>query len=352
MKLTPTQHPSTRSGGGGPAEATVADAHAALREHGQHSSGFLALNTGNDYFAAEGLSGVIAYRPFGRGYWVQFSGPIASPDACAPLEDAFHEAAARAGRRVLKVQLLRGDAERIAADGYVVNQFGSSYSIDLSQFGLIGGKFRKTRSMVARSRKAGVTVSEVDRERSADPGFVAQLDAIDAAWLRDKGKHTKELRFLIGQRGGPMQEHRKLFVAELEGRLIAYFSFSPVYGRQHGWLADLERRLPDTPPGVADHLFSDAAKKMYREGAGWLHLGLTPFVGLEAEHEIANGRSRMVGLALNSIREYGGALYPADSALSFKLKWRPHLVTPEYVAFPKRFRLRDAWCLARTTNAL
>ncbi|MGK8520152.1 phosphatidylglycerol lysyltransferase domain-containing protein [Nocardia asteroides] len=340
---------------GAPAGARAAspmEALAALRSYGQHSAGFLALNIGNEYFTVDGSSGVIVYRPFGRGYWVQFTGPIAPPEECADLERAFAEAAASARRRVIKVQLLREDAERAAADGYVVNQFGSSYSIELAQFGLLGGKFRKTRSMVSRSRKAGVTVSEVSPQRQAEPEFAAQLDAIDAAWLRSKGKHTKELEFLIGQRGGPMQEHRRLFVAEFEGRPVAYLLYSPVFGRQHGWLADLERRMPDSPPGVADHIFSDAAKQLHRDGAEWLHLGLTPFVGLEPEYRIDSGHSKMVSWALNTIRERGAALYPADSALAFKLKWRPHVVTPEYIAFPGRFRLRDAWCLARTTNAL
>ena len=44
--------------------------------------------------------------------------------------------------------------------GWTVNQFGTSYSIDLSDFTLQGKKFVKTRNMIARSRREGVTIAE------------------------------------------------------------------------------------------------------------------------------------------------------------------------------------------------
>ncbi|MCF2436152.1 hypothetical protein LV779_24570 [Streptomyces thinghirensis] len=34
----------------------------------------------------------------------------------------------------------------------------------------------------------------------------AELDRIDQCWLRDKGRHAKELRFLVGQRNGEPAE--------------------------------------------------------------------------------------------------------------------------------------------------
>ncbi|RDI68146.1 DUF2156 domain-containing protein [Nocardia pseudobrasiliensis] len=335
-----------------PAATSPEDALAAVRAYGRHSSSFLALNSGNEYFTVDGSPGMIVYRPFGRDYWVQFTGPIAPVEECARLQRSFTDAAARRRRRVIAVQLLRPDAEQAAREGYSVNQFGCSYSIDLSGFGLGGGRFHKTRGMVNRSRREGVTVTEADPQRLARPEFAEQLDAIDATWLRDKGRHAKELQFLIGKRGDELQSHRRLFVAELGGRPIAYFSFSPVPGTHSGWLADLERRLPDSPPGVVEHIFAEAAQRFRDEGANWLHLGLTPFVGLAPEYVVEAGHSAFVAWVMNTIRTRGGALYPAESALAFKLKWRPQLVTPEYLAVPHRIRLRDVWCLARVTNAL
>lgn len=330
---------------------TQRDALAVVRALGQSSSVFLALNAGNRYFTVPDRPGLIAYRPVGRRYWVQFTGACAAPGDRRALDEAFAAAAAAAGKRIIAVQWDRDDADRAAANGWVVNQFGCSYSIDLTAFGLRGQKFVKTRNMIARSRREGVTVGEATPERLADPAFAAQLDEIDAVWLRNKGRHVKQLELMIGERGGVVQDQRRLFVAERDGRVVAYISYSPVFGEQSGWLYDLTRRTPDAPPGAIEHVFAEAAGVLAQEGAGWLHLGLTPFVGLDSAHDLP-GSSGLLGRALALIGERGSALYPAKTQLAFKLKWRPHQVTPEYIAFPRRIRLRDIWCLARATNSL
>ncbi|MGH3875977.1 MAG: phosphatidylglycerol lysyltransferase domain-containing protein [Actinophytocola sp.] len=332
-------------------DITSHDALAVVEKLGQSSSMFLALNEGNRYFSVEDRPGLIAYRPAGRRYWVQLTGACAADADRGPLDRAFADAARAARKRVIAVQLNRADAERAATADWVVNQFGCSYSIDLAQFSLRGQKFVKTRNMIARSRREGVTVSEAAADRLAVPEFAAQLDGVDAAWLRNKGRHVKELRLMIGERGGAMQNRRRLFVAEVDGRVVAYISYSPVYGERAGWLYDLTRRAPDAPPGVIEHVFSEAAQTFRDEKVGWLHLGLTPFVGLHPEHAVPTS-SRLLNSALSLIGERGSALYPAKGQLAFKLKWRPQSVTPEYIAFPRRVRLRDVLCLALATNSL
>ncbi|MGW4370561.1 phosphatidylglycerol lysyltransferase domain-containing protein [Nocardia takedensis] len=325
------------------------EALAVLEDLGQHSSAFLALNADNEFFTVPGIHGLIAYRPQGRGCWIQFTGAVGPDDSARrELDAAFAAAAARRRKRVIAVQLAKADAERAAEAGWVVNQLGSSYSIDLSSFSLRGQRFVKTRNMISRSKREGVVVTEA----TADTELLSQLDAIDSAWLRGKGRHVKELRLMIGERGGPLQDRRRLFLAEVDGRVVAYVSYVPVYGAQHGWLYDLTRRVPDAPPGVVEHIFAFAAETLRADGADWIHLGFTPFVGIEPEHEFPQAASRMLALAATQVRRHGQALYPADSQLAFKSKWRPHQVSPEYIAFPSRIRARDVWHLARATNAL
>ena len=329
------------------------EALAVLEDHAQSSSAFLCLNTGNEYFTSPDCPGVIAYKPAGRKYWIQFTGACATSTSEQKLLDAaFAQAATRAHKRVIAVQLSRPDAERAAEAGWVVNQLGCSYSIDLSSFTLRGQKFVKTRNMISRSRREGVVVSETTPEQLQEPGLAAQLDQIDAAWLRDKGRHVKELRLMVGERGGPVQEKRRLFLAEAAGRVVAYISYSPAFGEQSGWLYDLTRRLPDAPPGVIEHIFAEAADNLREAGAEWLHLGFTPFVDIRPEYDFTDASSPLLTKATSLVRKHGAALYPANSQLSFKLKWRPQVVTPEYIAFPSRIRLRDVWYLARATNSL
>jgi lysylphosphatidylglycerol synthetase-like protein (DUF2156 family) len=313
--------------------------------HAANPSAFLALNEGNSYFTIPGTPGVIAYRT-GRRHLVQFGGPFAPDESYADLLAAFHAFAREGGRRVVAVQLQRTDAERYAQQGFTVNQIGASYALDLARFSLRGSAFVRLRNKVSRSFKAGLTVHEADADDHA--GAVHELDE---SWLRGKGKHAKPLEFLVGQLGGPVQEHRRLFVGELDGRLAGYISFSPVYGEQSGWLHDLSRRLPDGPPGIMEAINTTAIDTFRAEGAGWLHFGFTPFTGLDPELEVDTS-SRWFSWLVGQLAKRGAAVYPAVSQLAYKQKWKPHAVLPEYVAFSGRASLGGFLQVFKTAGAL
>ncbi|WP_412080457.1 phosphatidylglycerol lysyltransferase domain-containing protein [Streptomyces sp. SCL15-6] len=167
-----------------------------LAAHSDNPSSFLALNSGNEYFHDERFEGTCAYRTSGR-YVLQFGGPFTAPEHRERLLDAF---AAHAGRRLVAVQLQRADAELYAARGFTVNQIGASYAVDLSRFTLRGSRFVRLRNKISRARRAGLEVTEV-----RDGDDCAELDRLDRRWLREKGRHVKELRFLVGQRDGSLQ---------------------------------------------------------------------------------------------------------------------------------------------------
>ena len=209
-------------------------------------------------------------------------GCCAAPEERDRLWASFLQAARAAGRRVVAVQLQDEAAVRAAESGFSVTQFGTSYSLELSELTLRGQKFVKTRNMISRSRREGVTVAEVGVDVPLEPDLVAQLDAIDQAWLRSKGRHVRELQFLVGQRGGRFAGQRRLFVALVGTRAVGYVSYSPVFGNRPGWLYDLTRRRDGAPPGVIEHVFFEAGLRLAADGADWMHLGLTPFVGLDA----------------------------------------------------------------------
>jgi lysylphosphatidylglycerol synthetase-like protein (DUF2156 family) len=323
---------------------------AALDRFGTNASSFLALNAGNEYFTEPGLPGFMAYRSSGR-VWVQFGGPVTAPESRADLLGAFVERATAAKARVLGVQLLRADAELQGRLGFHCNQFGSSYSIELASFSLRGQQFVKTRNMISRAKRDGVAAGEVGRDLEAGPELGAELDEVDARWLRDKGRFVKELRFFVGERTGPLQPMRRVFVARTAGRTDAYVTYSPVLGEQPGWLYDLTRRRPDGGRGAIEMVFAMAAERMRDDADKWLHLGLTPFVGLDQAHEL-DCRHKSAARSIRLLAEHGGHLYPAASQLAFKKKWRPQLETPEYLTFQGRLGLRDVWSLMKVANLL
>jgi lysylphosphatidylglycerol synthetase-like protein (DUF2156 family) len=317
-----------------------------LERRSENPSAFLALNDETCHFMVDGIDGVVAYQLAGRRTIVQFGGVFADPADQALLLAAFVDFAHLQRRKVVAVQLMRQDAELYATYGFTVNQLGADYARELSGFSLRGKKHMQLRNKLSRARRAGVSVVEADVDR-----FGPQLDEIDRVWLRSKGRHVKELKLMVGQRGGRAQPSRRLFAALDEaGTVLAYVSFSPVYGTQSGWLHDLSRRRPDAPAGVLELIVVTAIEMFTAERASHLHFGFTPFTNLSPEHEVA-GASRFTARILQFLAQHGSAIYPAASQLAYKEKWGLDLVQPEYIAFQGGISLRSVWSLLRATNA-
>ncbi|MFE9775062.1 DUF2156 domain-containing protein [Streptomyces sp. NPDC005931] len=299
----------------------------AIRTHtaSANPSAFLALNSGNSIFTMPGEDGIVVYRRTGR-YAVQFGGPFAAEDAYEPLLDGFRRHVREEGRTLVGIQLQRADAERYARRGFTVNQVGASWAVSLPEFTLRGTRFMQLRNKISRARRNGLVVQEVPAE-----GWQQAIAAIDEAWLGSKGG-ARPLEFLVGQIGGEVQGHRRLFSGTIDGKPVAYISYSPVYGDRAGWMHDLSRRIPDDSPGLMEAINAHAIEVFRAEGVEWLHFGFTPFTGLDAGHEL-DGHSPAFQWLMHALWAEGAALYPAQTQLAYKQKWAPDLVIPEYVAF-------------------
>lgn len=325
---------------------------ALLTAHADNHSAFLAVNRDTEYFQIPDIDGFVAYRRTGRTR-VQFGGVVAAAEQRGRLLQAFLADTRAAGERTLAVQLTPADVPLFGRHGYRINQLGSSYALDLSLYSLAGKHFVPLRNKISRARRAGVQVGEVGPDRAATAELAGQLAALDRHWLTGKGSH--ELAFLIGERSGPADRYRRLFVAERDGQVLGYISFSPVPGTRPGWLHDLTRRHPDAPPGVMELIVSDAVGRMRQEAGraepGWLHFGFTPFVGLDERHRVAGG-SPAVDRIVDLLARRGGKLYPAADQVAYKLKWRPHLIQPDYLAFHGRPSVGAVVRLLRLTRVI
>ncbi|WP_250404327.1 DUF2156 domain-containing protein [Streptomyces cellostaticus] len=299
----------------------------AVRTHtaSENASAFLALNSGNSIFTVPGADGVIVYRRTGR-WAVQLGGPFAAEKDYGTLLDAFRGHVRDEGLRLVGIQLQRADAERYARLGFTVNQVGASWAVGLGEFTLRGTKFMQLRNKISRALRNGLQIREVD---AGDVGDA--IATIDQAWLGSKGG-AQQLEFLVGQIGGEVQRHRRLFVGTIDGAPVAYISYSPVYGSRAGWMHDLSRRIPEGSPGLMEAINAHAIEVFRAEGVEWLHFGFTPFTGLDADHEL-DGHSPAFQWLMHALWAEGAALYPAQTQLSYKQKWAPDVLIPEYVAF-------------------
>jgi lysylphosphatidylglycerol synthetase-like protein (DUF2156 family) len=159
------------------------------------------------------------------------------------------------------------------------------------------------------------------------------------------------LQFLVGEYGGPLQRHRRLFVGQIGGELVGYISYSPVYGGKPGWLHDLSRRLPGGPPGIMEVINSAAIEVFRSENVPWLHFGFTPFTGLDPDLEVETS-SRWFRWLVGQLGRRGAAVYPAQSQLTYKNKWAPQAVLPEYIAFSGRASAGGFLGVFKAANAL
>jgi lysylphosphatidylglycerol synthetase-like protein (DUF2156 family) len=319
---------------------------AAIRNYtdADNPSAFLAVSDGNSYFTVPGRPGVIVYRPAGV-YLIQFGGPFAPAESYVELLEEFCAYAAQQGRKVVAVQLQGSEAETYARHGFQVNQVGASYAVDLATFSLRGTRFMQLRNKISRAFRAGLTVTE-----STVPEWYEAMRALDRRWLGSKGEAVPELEFLVGQYGGTMQEHRRLFVGTIDGELVGYISYSPVYGSRAGWMHDLSRRIPDNTPGLMEAVNRTAMETFQAEGVRWLHFGFTPFTSLDAGLEVP-GHSPGFGAFMGLLWEHGEAVYPAKTQLAYKQKWAPDLVLPEYVAFQGKAGVAAFAHVFRAANA-
>ncbi|MDN0197952.1 DUF2156 domain-containing protein [Streptomyces sp. S.PNR 29] len=292
----------------------------------ENPSAFLAMSQNTSAFTAPGLDGVIAYRKAGR-YLVQFGGPFAAPDSYRPLLDAFVDHAHSQNLQVVSAQLQHHDAKVYAERGFTVNQFGSSWAVHLPDFTLRGTRFMRMRNKISRAFRSGLTVSEVPAD-----GMTDAIRAIDTAWLGSKGEQARPLEFLVGELGGPAQQHRRLFVGTIDSKVVGYISYSPVYGSRAGWMHDLSRRIPGGTPGLMEAINSHVIEVLRSEGTQWLHFGFTPFTGLDTAHELP-GHSPAFQWLMHFLWDQGAALYPAQTQLAYKEKWAPEAPICEYVAF-------------------
>lgn len=323
-----------------------------LARHAQNPSAFLALNSDTRIFSVPGVDGAIAYRPAGRRFLIQFGGVFAAPSEQGILLREFLDFGRESKRRTIAVQLTPEDTRLYAELDFTVNQFGSDYARRLDGFNVAGKKYVQLRNKVSRARREGLQVVEVGTD-DVDAVDVTrldqQLDALDKSWLRAKGRHVRELAFMVGERDGAAAGLRRLFVALKDGDPLAYVSFSPVYGERAGWLHDLSRRAPDAPPGALELIVLTAVERFRAEGAAHLHFGFTPFVGLSQDHECA-ARSKLVSRVIRLIADHGTGIYPAATQVAYKEKWGPDIIEPEYLAFQGGVSVRAVWSLLRLTN--
>jgi len=319
-----------------------------LARHADHPSVALVLNRRTEYFTDDDRDGLIAYRER-PGYVFQFGGVFAPSGARDRLLRQFVAHAHARGRGVCAVQLRDSDVDLFHRNGFRLNQFGCSYTLSIDRFELNGSRFKTLRRKVHAAERAGLEVVELGRESPRTPEARAELDAITRVWLRGKGRHAKLIEFLVGEVEAVDRESTRCFVGRLNERAVGFITYTPSYGRYEGYMCDLTRRLPESPPGTIEAINLAAIRRFTSEGVRFLNFGLTPFVGVQ---DRLGSHSPVLSRLMVFLARHGSVIYPAQAQVDFKMKWFPDVVEPEFIAYERRFRMGCLWQLMRLTNSI
>ncbi|HEX6246029.1 MAG TPA: phosphatidylglycerol lysyltransferase domain-containing protein, partial [Polyangiales bacterium] len=171
-----------------------------------------------------------------------------------------------------------------------------------------------------RARAKGVTVRNVPGSEMAAPdGVRAACDRVLARWLEARGMH--EMQFMVHVHPFSFPEERRYFVAEREGKVVAFAVAVPIYARNGWFLEDLIRDA-EAPNGTVELLIDGAMRRFADEGSSYATLGLAPLSG-------------DVNRVLRFTRRHTRRLYNFPGVRAFKEKLGPREWTPVYLAFPR-----------------
>ncbi len=324
-----------------------------------HPLAVLLLNPGVRFFRPEDGNGVIGYIVHGRAH-VCIGGLIAAVEHKPALLRAWLDWLKQAKGFPVFVHITRQDVDVLHTAGLHINQIGARFTIDLSTYDMQGRAFQQLRNKISKARKAGIRVSEIVTE--ADYSRLRpRLREIDAVWL--KSKAAKVLRHLVTDPDCIQvpSSRRRLFIAEQDQQVLAYVVYTRVEGERPGWFHDLSRKVPDAQNGIMQAINSTALDHFKSactsEGNGsdhrYLHFGFTPLTEMyDRKHPLADlGSSHFAAIA-RFLADRGGVVYPARSQRQYKMSWRPQIIEPELIAFPKGKALASLWALLRATDSL
>lgn len=299
---------------------------AAVSAHGRETFAFSGLKPGlahwQDGPPPEGTGAALAYVDTGRT-WVAIGAPV-GPE---------HEVERAAERFVAAAKHARKNACFFATERHLLEtmRIGEQPIFSPRAWPDTLKASRSLREQLRRARKKGVRVRAVEPAELA-PGSPLRevIDQMARRWL--DAHHLEPMRFIVGIDSFYHPESHKYFVAERDGRAVAFLSAVPIPARD-GWLVEDVYRAPDAPNGTSECLL-DALFRAVPDAA-LVTLGLAPLSG-------------DVPLPLRLARRALRPLYDFAGLAAYKRRLSPMRWEPVWLAHPPR---RGLWSLFASLRA-
>lgn len=268
-----------------------------------------------------------------------FVGPI------GVLRDAI-EALRSEKRHIAFFQVSRRTASALANAGFSITRFGTEVVIDLQSYSLSGTSKQNIRTARNKASKVGIQVFELTREQVD----LAQCQEISHRWLDSKTVRGRELAFLARPMVYEDERGVRKFYAMKGAQVLGFVHFNPLYqnGETIGYVADIQRFLPEAPKGIGYAVIANALEQFQKEGARVLSLGLCPFKDVQLD-EFRD--SKTARLLLQLCWDWGSALYSFQGLAQHKAEWRGQ-DQPIYMASNGWLPVLDVLCVFRLCRVI
>lgn len=250
--------------------------HVAAR-HGRDALSFLAVESGMQHWfdepAPDGTGACVAYVET-PGAWVVACSPLVAPDAD---ESSLRWATARflATARARGRRACFFACEALADCGLPRLLIGEQPIFRPREWLRDLSKRRRLREQLRRARAKGVRVRCVAPEELEDGSPLRlEVDRLATDWLRSR--HIEPMAFLVALEPFHRPDLHRYFVAELNGRAVAFLSAVPI-GQRRAWLVEDVVRSSSAPNGTTETLL--VALMRHEQGSEYITLGLTPLAG-------------------------------------------------------------------------
>lgn len=315
-----------------------------LKKYARHSLAILLKNPGARMFVND-MGNAIGITQSGR-HVIAIGGLMGPEAGRADLLAEFQCWCSASKLRPMFAHFPMEDVSVLNAGGFRVNQIGASYSIDLRDYKMQGGKFSQLRNKINKAHARGVSIEEI----CSNEEFMQirpNLEAINAEWLNKK--KAKQIKIFVTDFNAVSinPDTTRLLIAKHDGQIIAYVIYTKTHGKDAGWFHNLSRHRKSIPDGTMQAINKNFIDSLATVG-GYLHLGFTPLVEMDAD--IGEGSKAFTTIA-RYLSSKGGVVYPARSQRQYKNSWRPNQVSPEYLAY-KGNPLRAIFSLLLASNSI
>ncbi len=287
---------------------------ALLKRHGWNSTSFQMLEPGFRYWF-DGDDACVGYVDTGRS-WVAAGPPIAPTDRLGEVAMRFVAAADAARRRVCCFGTESRFHDVAAWPSF---RIGDQPIWAPADWAAVVQGSRSLREQLRRARAKGVTVRPLEAVEVAKVHPTrAQLEALIERWLASRP--IAPMGFLVQIDPFTFPDERRYFVAERDGRVVAFLGIIPIYARD-GWFFEDFLRDPDAPNGTVELLVDAGMRAAATDAIPIVTLGLVPLAG-------------EVGSWLGAARRLGRSLYDFDGLRAFKAKFKPGAWDPIFLSYP------------------